>query len=203
MLKHIYLALQALLWKNPWEQDNFDYVLPVIWTASGQLGGLVVHYDWYNQNERAPDGQDRSLPYLTPAALVEFAPVVWSALSGRIQQAPLTFTIHLVQERIMEKQADNPLQADALAHLDLVDQVIERLTGSSATINLYGQDQMLYNGIRLVSSTADHNADSRYVTRIVFQTTIFDYLTRVKYVQFLITENEVPGLLCPLPLEEQ
>ncbi len=202
MLKQIYLALQALLWRNPWEQDTFDYVLPVIWTSDGQLGGLVMHYDWYNRNERAPDGEDRSLPYLTPAALVEFAPVVWQALSGRIQQAPLRFTIHLVQERVNEKQADNPLQSQALQHLDLVDQVVERLTGSSATININNQDQMLYNGIRLVTSVTDHNADSRYVTQLTFECTIFDYLTRVKYVPYLIPNNQADGLLCPLPLEE-
>lgn len=200
MLKEVYLALQRLLYESG--STSFNYVLPVVFTS--QPGGdLVKHFDWFNRSERAPQGQDRSMPYLTPAALVEFLPLSWVGLTNRVLQSPLEFNLYIVQERVLEKQADNPLQSEALAHLDLIDEIMERLTGSMATIQVGGEDQVLFNGLRLLSVTPDHNADSRYVTVMRFQTTVFEYKTQVKYKLHLIPDNEVNGQVCPLPLNEE
>jgi len=193
MLKDVYLALQNLLWAS--SQASFNYTLPIVW-SNAPGGDLVKHYDWFNANERAPDGQAKSMPYLTPAALVEFLPITWEPLSGRTQQAPLTFNLYIVQERVNEKQADNPLQSEALAHLDLIDQIMVRLTGASAKTVVDGQELTLFNSLRLISITPDHSADSRYVTVLRMATTVFETKTQVKYMMKLIPDNEVNGQTC-------
>ena len=191
MLKDVYLAIQRLLFSGG--LVGFNYPLPIVFSATASGPDLVKHYDWFNGNQRSPDGKDKSLPYDVPAALIEFLPIQFEGLTNKLLQTPLTFNIYLVQERIMDKQANNPKQELGLEHLQLIEDVIVRLTGAMANT---ADGEPLLSSLQLLSLTPDHFADTRHVTVLQFSGTAFETKTETQYLMKLIPDNDVTGQSC-------
>lgn len=86
----------------------------------------IKHYDLWNQNVEYLESE---AVFDTPAVFVEFAPIRWATLSGSVQQAEVTFNLHVVTSAPAPTAIGSSYEEEALRVFDLLDKIAAALQG--------------------------------------------------------------------------
>ncbi len=86
----------------------------------------LAHFDLWNRNV---EFIQKEAVFPMPAVFVEFKPIRWETLQGGVQQADVTFSLHIVTAADNPTYEGAPYREDALAVFDLLDEVAAALHG--------------------------------------------------------------------------
>ena len=100
MFKELYLAIVAQL-KTITDTDGTP---------------LFKHFDIWNRNVEFIE-QDQ--PFTCPACFVEFVPLKWESLGGRVQESAAVVRLHIVSRWFSQTADNSPVHEEALKHLEL------------------------------------------------------------------------------------
>ena len=75
-----------------------DITLP---SVMADFGNLQLEHDWFlNQYNLSTSEESGGLVTYTPIVYIEFLPIDWKTLPGKIQRGLLRFNLHLVTESV-------------------------------------------------------------------------------------------------------
>jgi len=112
MRKQIYLAIKD--------------AIKAIEKEAGQP--VFKHFDLWNNNIL---WLKKETPFIEPAIFIEFLPVNWQTLGNRMQQATMTFRIHIITRWYSQTNDNSPDNDSHLNYLDLPDKLFVALQGNS------------------------------------------------------------------------
>ncbi|GHV66952.1 hypothetical protein FACS1894199_11430 [Bacteroidia bacterium] len=75
------------------------------------------HFDLWNQQVEYLD------TFAAPAVFIEFMPMQWHTLGGRMQNTQLTVRLHIVTEWHGQSADNSPAEERALEFLDIIDRI--------------------------------------------------------------------------------
>lgn len=161
MLHHVYLALKKRL--------------------LSELSPAPAYVDWYYGQYL--DDENEAPLWDTPAIFIEFLPIQWTNLNGGLQQARLSFNVHLVNTCLSEG-AERITDTAALDHLGMAGSVFRSLhqfrcqqsyvPGFEALVGT-PDDVLLLDGISRERSEPDHSLSRLLVSVQGFACRITDY----------------------------
>ncbi|MBO7466604.1 MAG: hypothetical protein J6T94_02820 [Bacteroidaceae bacterium] len=120
---------------------------------------VVKHVDLWNHNV---EFIEEDSAWSRPAVFVEFAPIVWSAVQGRVEYTTRArVLLHVVTDWCGSASAGSEFQAESLGVFDLLDalhELLEDFGGAS------------FDHLKLVESRTNHNHED-----IVENVEVFEY----------------------------
>jgi hypothetical protein len=113
---------------------------------TGEDGQPVFkHFDLWNQNVEFLEADS---PFPFPGIFVEFLPIPWDTLGGRVQQATILVRVHIVTRWLANTADYNPDHENQLSYLDLPDKVFKALQSEATSAS---------NGWMRTQSITNHN----------------------------------------------
>lgn len=147
--------------------------------------------DWYTgQDEQLGDQVIR----VARAAYIEFLPLDWEMLGGRVQRALAEFEIRFVQTHLLD--GDQPVVDGIANHFGIASDIYKKLQSWEGLLSdLSGMnalagtanDFQLINSIDRTAFVPQHNLSNLWVTVQRFQATVYDYNAVKAYQQ--VTAN--------------
>lgn len=105
----------------------------------------LTHFDLWNQNVAFIEQEN---VFSMPAVFIEFKPIQWKTLQMDVQQAEITFALHVVTAWEAPANDGSDYQAQALEVFDLLDEV------AAALHLMQGKG---FQGCRRIESATNHN----------------------------------------------
>lgn len=110
---------------------------------------LIRHIDLWNEQVEFIEQEE---PFDTPAVFIEFRPVQWVTLGGRMQQADVPFRLHVVTPWKGSAKDGSIFQDDSLRRFDLLDRIDAHLFNFGA-----GEGRSSVCMMRRTGSSTNHN----------------------------------------------
>lgn len=110
---------------------------------------LIRHIDLWNEQVEFIEQEE---PFDTPAVFIEFRPVQWVTLGGRMQQADVPFRLHVVTPWKGSAKDGSIFQNDSLRRFDLLD----RIDGHLFNFGMSGEGCTVCM-MRRTGSSTNHN----------------------------------------------
>lgn len=114
---------------------------------------LIEHFDLWNKQVAF---MEEETPFNTPAVFLEILPIKWDQLGGNLQQAVVTFKLHIVTQWFAQTAKYNPKQDEAIKYLALPQQIFDAMN----KFTIEGSNQFV-----CTDSVPNHNHE-RYVDNI-------------------------------------
>ncbi len=122
----------------------------------------ILHFSLWNKNTEQLTSQ---AAFRTPAAFVEFEPIVWRQLSMGARDANFRVRLHIVTQTLATPEDGNRYQEQALAHLDLAD---------GANVAVQGLAGDGFGSFTLVETIPDHEHEQLLHEELVYTTHVID-----------------------------
>lgn len=148
------------------KQLYIDIVEKLKTINNAELTQLFKHFDLWNQNV---EFIQEETPFEFPACFIEFLPIAWETIGGRIQQATINIRLHIVTAWYISTADNNPLHEQSLEYLDIPDRVMKALQSEAVPQT---------NGWMRVSSVINHNHGTIIDSVEEYKTHVTDYSTQ-------------------------
>lgn len=135
------------------DQIYLDIQTRLLAITDSEGNALVKHFDLWNQQVAFIEEET---PFLRPAVFLEILPIKWDQLGGNLQQAVVTFKLHIVTEWFAQTAKNNPNQATAIQYLAMPQKIFDAMNKFTVT----GSNQFV-----CTESIPNHNHE-RFVDNI-------------------------------------
>lgn len=151
--------------------------------------------DWF-LNQYDPQGNNTI--YTTPGVYIEYLPMQTESLARKLQQAPVTFRVHLVTNSVYDTGKRVKKDSD-WDHASLLDKVFGQLYGFSGRLSDLAEfaalkgtpsDFKLFNSIDRINLVPPHNFAGLMVTVQEFQCLMYDHTANPSF-QKLTADLEI------------
>lgn len=157
----------------------------------------LLHTDWY-MGQDMQNGDDTFIP--ARAAYIEFAPIRWRTLLSSVQEAVLTFTIHLISETIYGDERD--ITDTRVNHLHYRQQIYLALQDYRYLYPTDEPELVLIESITRTATTLPHRINNLIKTTDTFRCLVRDYSANTAALQIITDLELIPTpeiMLCPDP----